>query len=66
MIEVSLSDDVEALIAPLTEIDGGSTPPGCDYSSLQDLGPSVWQLGSFVATVGQDATLSRRAPRPRR
>ena len=57
VIEASLSDDVEALTAPLTEIDVGPAAR-VDYASLQDLGPSVWQLGSFVATVGQDATLS--------
>jgi Fe-S cluster assembly scaffold protein SufB len=60
VIEVSLSDDIRALAAPLTEIAVGQAAR-VDYAALQDLGRSVWQLGSFVATVGQDATLTAGA-----
>jgi Fe-S cluster assembly protein SufD len=57
VIEIAVSDDVEALTAPLTEIAVGPAAR-VHYAALQDLGRSVWQLGSFVATVDQDATLS--------
>lgn len=56
VIEVSLSADVEALVAPVTELAVGAAARVC-HSSLQDLGPQVWQIGSVVADVGQGATL---------
>jgi Fe-S cluster assembly protein SufD len=56
VIEVSTSSDVEAMVAPVTELAVGNAAR-VRHSALQDLGPRVWQLGSLVATVGQDATL---------
>ena len=35
-------------------------------TSLQDLGPQVWQIATLVAEVGQDATLTAAVGRPRR
>jgi Fe-S cluster assembly protein SufD len=55
-IEISSSADVEALVAPVTEISVGNAAR-VRHSSLQDVGPKVWQIGTFVAEVGQDATL---------
>lgn len=56
VVEVALSADVEALVAPVTELAVGNAAR-VSHSSLQDLGPRVWQIASVVATVGQDATL---------
>ena len=55
-IEVSCSADVTSLVVPVTEVSVGGAAL-VRHSSLQDLGPQVWQLGSFAAEVGQDATL---------
>ena len=56
VIEVSFSTDVPAFVAPVTEIAVGPAAR-VRYAAMQDLGPRVWQLGSFSAEVGQDATL---------
>jgi Fe-S cluster assembly protein SufD len=56
VLEVSLSADVEALVSPITELAVGNAAR-VRHSSLQDVGPRVWQIGSLVATVGQGATL---------
>ena len=56
VIEVSFSTDVSAFVAPVTEIAVGPAAR-VRYAAMQDLGPRVWQLGSFSAEVGQDATL---------
>ena len=56
VIEVTTSDDVAGLVAPVTEVAVGPAAR-VRYAVLQDLGPRTWQLGSFVADVGQDATL---------
>jgi len=55
-IEISSSADVEALVAPVTEVSVGNAAR-VGHSALQDVGPRVWQIGTFVAEVGQDATL---------
>ncbi|MEX0768219.1 MAG: SufD family Fe-S cluster assembly protein, partial [Microthrixaceae bacterium] len=55
-IEASLSAEVAAVIAPVTEVCVGSAAR-VRHSALQDVGSRVWQLGSFIAEVGQDATL---------
>ncbi|CAN5549273.1 Fe-S cluster assembly protein SufD [soil metagenome] len=55
-VEVSSSAAVEALVAPVTEVTVGNAAR-VRHSSLQDVGPKVWHIGSFVAEVGQDATL---------
>ena len=57
VMEVLLSADIDALAVPLTEISVG-TAARVSYAALQDLGTRVWELGSFVADVGRDATLS--------
>lgn len=56
VVEVSTSDDVDALVAPVTEISVGDAAR-VRYAALQDVGRRVWQIGSFVAEVGRDATL---------
>jgi Fe-S cluster assembly protein SufD len=56
LVEASLSADVEALVAPVTELAVGPAAR-VRHTSLQDLGRRVWQLGSFVAEVDRDATL---------
>jgi Fe-S cluster assembly protein SufD len=56
VIEIASSADVDALVAPVTEIAVGPASR-VRYAALQDLGPQVWQLGSLVAEVAQDATL---------
>ena len=56
VIEVALSADVEALVVPVTELSVGAAAR-VRHSSLQDLGARVWQVGSLVATVAQNATL---------
>jgi Fe-S cluster assembly protein SufD len=57
VIEVHLSDDVAALSVPVTEV---AVAPAARvrHVVLQDLGRQVSQLGSFVAEVDRDATLS--------
>lgn len=55
VIEISLSTDVEALVVPVTEISVAGAAR-VRHSSLQDVGPRVWQIASLVASVGQDAT----------
>lgn len=56
VVEASLSSDVEALVAPVTEISVADAAR-VRHSALQDVGGRVWQIGSLVATVGQNATL---------
>lgn len=55
-VEVFASADVDAVIAPVTEV-AVANAARVRQGSLQDVGPRVWQIGSFVAEVGQDATL---------
>ena len=57
IIEATLSADVDGLVVPVTEISVGPAAR-VSYAALQDLGSRVWQLGSFVADVAQDATLA--------
>ena len=56
VVEVQVSADVAALVAPVTELAVGPAAR-VRYSVLQDLGPRVWQVGSLVAEVSRDATL---------
>jgi Fe-S cluster assembly protein SufD len=60
VIEVSVSDDIDALVAPVTELAVGPAAI-VRHSALQDLGRDVWQLGSLVAEVDRDATVSAAA-----
>lgn len=57
VLEAQVSTDVDALVAPVTELSVGQAAR-LRYGVLQDLGPRVWQAGSLVADVGRDATLS--------
>jgi Fe-S cluster assembly protein SufD len=57
VVEVHLSDDVQGLVLPVTEIAVGSAAR-VRHAVLQDLGRRVWQLGSLVADVARDATLT--------
>ena len=56
LVEVHLSADVQALVAPVTEL---AVAPAARFhhAVLQDVGPSVWQVGSLAADVDRDATL---------
>lgn len=56
VIEIFTSDDVDALVLPVTEI-AVAAAARMRYSALQDLGPRVWQMGSLVSSVGQSASL---------
>ncbi len=55
MLEVFVSDDVRALIAPVTEV-AVDRAARLRHTVVQDLGPRVWQIGSLAAEVGQEAT----------
>jgi Fe-S cluster assembly protein SufD len=56
LVEISLSSDVEALVAPLTDISVGAAAR-VRHSTLQDVGRRVWRVATLVAAVQQDATL---------
>jgi len=57
VVEVHVSDDVRALSAPVTELAVGPAAR-VRHTVVQDLGPRVWQVGSMLADVGQEATWS--------
>jgi Fe-S cluster assembly protein SufD len=57
IIEISWSDDVDALTVPVTEIDVGDGAQA-RYLHLQRLGPRAWQTGLQASRVGRDATLT--------
>lgn len=54
IVETLSSPDIEALVSPVTEIMVGPSAR-VRYQHLQALGPRVWQLGSLVTDVGQQA-----------
>lgn len=56
VIEISLSADVESLVAPLTDISVGAAAR-VRHSTLQDVGRRVWRIATLLAAVQQDATL---------
>lgn len=56
VIEIHSSDDVGALVVPVTELVVGEGA-GLRHAVLQDMGPSVWQIASLAATVDAEATL---------
>lgn len=56
VIEVFTSGDVEALLVPVTEI-AVAAAARARYAVVQDVGRSVWQVGSLVASVARDASL---------
>jgi Fe-S cluster assembly protein SufD len=57
VVELSASADIEAIVVPVTSISVGRAAR-VRHSAMQDLGRRVWQLGSFVADVGQEAELN--------
>ena len=54
IIEILASDDVVALVVPVTEVDlaGGGR---LKYVTVQVLGPRVWQVGTQASRLGPDA-----------
>ncbi|MGI9622723.1 MAG: Fe-S cluster assembly protein SufD [Acidimicrobiales bacterium] len=54
VVEVLRSEDVDALVVPVTRIDVADAAR-VRYQQVQELGPRVWQLGSLVADVGGQA-----------
>jgi Fe-S cluster assembly protein SufD len=60
VLDVALSDDVDALILPVVELiaDANAT---LRYESVQALGPRVWQVGTTGARVERDGRLTSAA-----
>ncbi len=56
LVEVHISDDVQSLVAPVTEVSVAAAAR-YHHAVLQDVGPRVWQVGSLAADVERDATL---------
>lgn len=55
IVEWFVSDDVEALVVPVTEIEVGQAAR-VRYLAINDLGPQVWQIGSLVSRGQRDST----------
>lgn len=60
LLEVQSSDDVAAVIAPVTDLQVGAEGH-LRYQVIQDLGPKVWQLGWQVADIRENALLQSNA-----
>lgn len=60
LLEVQTSEDVTAVIAPVTEL-AVEADSHLRYQVIQDLGPQIWQMGWQVADIGPDAKLSSNA-----
>jgi Fe-S cluster assembly protein SufD len=60
VLDVALSDDVDALILPVVELHAGANAT-LRYQSVQALGPRVWQVGTTGARVERDAHLTSAA-----
>src|SRR3954467_15171690 len=56
VIEVVMSEDVVALVAPVTELDLAPTA-NLRYITVQDLGPRVWQVATQASRVERESTL---------
>lgn len=56
LVEVHLSDDVDALVVPVTTIRVGAAAR-FRHGVLQDLGRRVWQVGSLSGSVDRDGHL---------
>jgi Fe-S cluster assembly protein SufD len=56
VLDVALSDDIDALILPIVELHAGANAT-LRYESVQALGPRVWQVGTTGARVERDAHL---------
>jgi Fe-S cluster assembly protein SufD len=57
LIEVFTSDDVDALVVPVTELAVGPAAR-LSHTVVQDHATGVWQVGNLAAAVGQQATLT--------
>lgn len=57
VVDVVVSDDVEALILPVIELCAAANAT-LRYQSVQALGPKVWQVGYTGARVERDAHLT--------
>jgi Fe-S cluster assembly protein SufD len=57
VVEWSGSDDVEALVVPVVELDLARSSR-LAFTSVQHLAPRMIQLGRHASTVGQEATLA--------
>jgi Fe-S cluster assembly protein SufD len=55
IMEVAVSDDVDGLVVPVTELDIADGA-NVGYIHFQELGGRVWQLGLQASRVGRDAT----------
>ena len=60
VLDVELSDDIDALIAPVVELHAAANAT-LHYESIQALGPRVWQVGTTGARVERDARLTTAA-----
>jgi Fe-S cluster assembly protein SufD len=60
VIEIVVSPDVDAFIAPVAELIVGDAA-NLGYATIQALGPKVWQVAYQVSSVGRDATLHSAA-----
>jgi Fe-S cluster assembly protein SufD len=56
VLDVALSDDIDALILPVAELHAGANAT-LRYESVQALGPRVWQVGTTGARVERDGHL---------
>ena len=56
VVEHQGSADVAAFVDPVVELRAGDASR-LRYINVQDLGPSVWQIGYQASTVGRDASL---------
>jgi Fe-S cluster assembly protein SufD len=60
ILDVALSDDVDALILPVIELQADANAT-LRYESVQALGPRVWQVGTTGACVDRDGRLTSAA-----
>jgi Fe-S cluster assembly protein SufD len=60
VLDVAVSDDVDALIIPVIELHAGANAT-LRYESVQALGPRVWQVGTTGASVDRDGRLTSAA-----
>lgn len=57
VVERFASDAAPLLVVPVTEIDAGARA-NVNHVTVQNLGPTTWQLGSQVSRAGQEATFT--------
>ena len=64
VLDVAISDDVDALILPVIELHAAANAT-LRYQSVQALGPRVWQVGTTGARVERDGHLTSGGGRAR-